>query len=348
MCNGEEHVPLKIECWDWDKSSAPDFIGHCHTTQAELLNPHVRFELINPKYQAKKKKYTNSGVIEVLQCSRRKVYSFIDYLRGGTQFTLMVAVDFTGSNGDYNQPNSLHYLNPNAQNEYERAMWAVGNILDNYDQSKMYPVFGFGGKPSWLGGRLDHCFAINGNPQNPFIAGIPSIIQAYHQALPQVTLSGPTLFEHVIRNAINVARSTPQGLFYHVLLLLTDGEIHDMQQTITAIVEASVLPLSIIIVGLGTDDFTNMEILDSDGQSLRDSHGRSAVRDIVQFVPFRKFGGNPYLLAQEVLAEIPKQIEDHMRTIGHIPIIPEEIPLYALDPIATVIPEATAPSTEEA
>eukprot|EP00358_Blepharisma_japonicum_P001117 CAMPEP_0202948852 /NCGR_PEP_ID=MMETSP1395-20130829/14701_1 /ASSEMBLY_ACC=CAM_ASM_000871 /TAXON_ID=5961 /ORGANISM="Blepharisma japonicum, Strain Stock R1072" /LENGTH=61 /DNA_ID=CAMNT_0049651329 /DNA_START=856 /DNA_END=1041 /DNA_ORIENTATION=+ len=60
---------------------------------------------------------------------------------------MMVAIDFTGSNGDYTMPNSLHYLSNTAQNEYERAIWGVGSILDNYDNSKMYPVFGFGGKP---------------------------------------------------------------------------------------------------------------------------------------------------------------------------------------------------------
>jgi len=76
----------------------------------------------------------------------------------------MAAIDFTGSNGDYTQPNSLHFLRQNYQNEYERAIWAVGSILENYDNSKMYPVFGFGGKPSWGNGQGNHCFPINGNP----------------------------------------------------------------------------------------------------------------------------------------------------------------------------------------
>ena len=51
---------------------------------------------------------------------------------------------------------------------------------------------------------------------------------------------------------------------YSVLLILTDGEIHDMEQTKDLVVDASVLPLSIIIVGVGEADFTSMEILDGD------------------------------------------------------------------------------------
>ena len=41
---------------------------------------------------------------------------------------------------------------------------------------------------------------------------------------------------------------------YLVMLIITDGEIHDMQQSIQQIVNASRLPLSILIVGVGNDD----------------------------------------------------------------------------------------------
>ena len=53
---------------------------------------------------------------------------------------------------------------------------------------------------------------------------------------------------------------------YFILLVLTDGEITDMDETIKAIVEASYLPLSIIIVGVGSANFSNMEYLDADKQ----------------------------------------------------------------------------------
>lgn len=65
--------------------------------------------------------------------------------------------------------------------------------------------------------------------------------------------------------------------------------ITDLDQTRTAIVNASKLPMSIIIVGVGGADFGAMEFLDGDDGVLRSSAGEPAVRDIVQFVPFRKF-----------------------------------------------------------
>ena len=98
---------------------------------------------------------------------------------------------------------------------------------------------------------------------------------------------------------------------YQILLILTDGEIHDMDQTVDLIVNSCNLPLSIIIVGIGNAEFSNMVRLDGDN-GLYSSNGRKANRDIVQFVPFREVKMNQDLLAQELLAELPGQVVQYM------------------------------------
>lgn len=87
---------------------------------------------------------------------------------------------------------------------------------------------------------------------------------------------------------------------YYILLVLTDGVVTDMADTREAIVRASHLPMSIIIVGVGNADFTDMQTLDGDDGVLRSLRGEPALRDIVQFVPFRELksvsaweGGGP-------------------------------------------------------
>ena len=74
-----------------------------------------------------------------------------------------------------------------------------------------------------------------------------------------------------------------------MLLILTDGVISDLPATRDAIVLASTLPMSIIIVGVGQADFTAMNILDGDDGVLKGTGGQPVRRDIVQFVPFREF-----------------------------------------------------------
>lgn len=100
---------------------------------------------------------------------------------------------------------------------------------------------------------------------------------------------------------------------YHILLILTDGSIHDMRESKDLIVEASGLPLSIIIIGIGEADFSNMIELDGDEKILRNSSSKPALRDIVQFVEFNQFkSGELSLLAEEVLKEVPDQIVSYM------------------------------------
>ena len=99
-----------------------------------------------------------------------------------------------------------------------------------------------------------------------------------------------------------------------------------MDETVDSLVEASFLPISVIIIGIGDADFTNMEILDSDDSVLTDKNGRKADRDLVQFVPFKNYKYNGELLAQEVLEEIPKQVIEYYQ---HQKIPPRE-PIYNL------------------
>lgn len=49
------------------------------------------------------------------------------------------------------------------------------------------------------------------------------------------------------------------------MILMTDGQINDFNDTVDRIIKASSLPLSIIIVGIGDKDFGQIKALDSDG-----------------------------------------------------------------------------------
>ena len=68
-----------------------------------------------------------------------------------------------------------------------------------------------------------------------------------------------------------------------MLLILTDGVINDLDSTKAAIIEASSEPISIVIVGVGEADFSQMQALDSD-EALLTHNRKTATRDIVQFV----------------------------------------------------------------
>ena len=95
-------------------------------------------------------------------------------------------------------------------------------------------------------------------------------------------------------------------------MILTDGIINDMNETVDSLVESSFLPISVIIIGIGDDtDFTNMHKLDADDDPLYDKKERKADRDLVQFVPFKDYQNDGEKLSEQVLEEIPRQIVEY-------------------------------------
>lgn len=204
----------------------------------------------------------------------QKRITFLDYIFGGTEISLQVAVDFTASNGDPSNPNSLHYMGGAARgpNQYLRAIHAVGGILEQYDTDKQYPVYGFGGRLQETP-ETSHCFALNGDIFRPEVAGVQGILNVYQHAIQRVSLHGPTYFAPILNYVRGYCQQKAQELSqynqqYTILLILTDGAIMDMQATIDAIVAASGLPLSVVIVGVGGADFSSMETLDADDAPL--------------------------------------------------------------------------------
>ncbi|XP_042366289.1 copine-3-like isoform X2 [Plectropomus leopardus] len=323
LCGGDVEKSIKVDCYDYNSSGSHDFIGSFQTTLSQIQQGSqtyaAEFECINSKKKQKKRGYKNSGVIIVKKCKIVKEYTFLDYIMGGCQINFTIAIDFTGSNGDPNTPQSLHYINPQGYNEYLAAIWSVGNVIQDYDSDKLFPALGFGAliPPTW---KVSHEFPINFNPSDPFCAGIEGVVQAYQQCLPQVKLYGPTNFSPIINHVAHFGRQAVQqetASQYFVLLIITDGVITDMDETRRAIVNASRLPMSIIIVGVGGADFSAMEFLDGDEGILRSAEGEAAMRDIVQFVPFRQFqNAGTAALAQSVLAELPDQVTSFFNLFG--------------------------------
>uniref|UniRef100_A0AAR2K4H6 C2 domain-containing protein n=1 Tax=Pygocentrus nattereri TaxID=42514 RepID=A0AAR2K4H6_PYGNA len=308
LCNGDYDRAIKIEVYDWDRDGGHDYIGEFKTSYRELSKGQSQF-----------------NVWEVRSVTKLS----------SQQVTLLSCVIMCNPS----QPTSLHYMNPYQLNAYAMALRAVGEIIQDYDSDKMFPALGFGAKlpPD---GRVSHEFALNGNPENPYCSGIEGVLEAYYRSLKSVRLYGPTFFSPVINHVARYASLVKDGSEYFILLIISDGVISDMAQTKESIVNASCLPMSIIIVGVGSAEFD--EMIELDGDEVRiSSRGRFAERDIVQFVPFRDYvdhRGNHILsmarLAKDVLAEIPDQFLHYMRTRGIKPNLSP--PFYSSKPLSAL------------
>ena len=327
LCNADHHRTLRFSVDDWEANGSHHHIGELETCVADLLSGKAERPLVSKKKKQKKgEKYANSGLLLVNSCQIELQPTFLDFISGGTELSFTVAIDFTASNGSPQDPRSLHYNDPTgAPNQYVTAIRAVGSIVQDYDSDRLFPALGFGARVP-PDGRVSHEFFLN-LQENPYCEGVDGILAAYYQSLNAVQLYGPTNFAPVINHVAKFAtafQNDPSN--YFVLLIITDGVITDLDATKNSIIAASSLPLSIIIVGVGVEDFSAMDELDADDSLLR-NNGLTAERDIVQFVEMQKFlrkqgshvTWNKEMLAKEVLAEIPDQLVGYMKKKGFAP-----------------------------
>lgn len=139
LCNGDNDRTIKIDCYDNRNDGDHKLIGTCQTCLRTLkkgVGEHNKYSL---RKTMKSKEQT--GTLELMNITVTEELSFVDYIRGGTQMHFAVSIDFTASNGSPMDPQSLHFLS-SVPNSYEIALRSVGEIIQCYDTSKMYPAFG--------------------------------------------------------------------------------------------------------------------------------------------------------------------------------------------------------------
>jgi hypothetical protein len=250
----------------------------------------------------------------------RKIYRFTDYLQGGMKIALIIGIDFTSSNMQIEDPVSLHYWDNDHFNSYESVINTCGHMVAYYDYDQLFPVFGFGAK---LPGNdnVNYCFPINFN-DNPDIYTVENILKEYRKCLTKITFAEPTNFAPIIQKAIDMCNQSNDPYTYNILMILTDGQIDDILDTIELLVKASDMPLSLIIIGIGGADFSRMGFLDADIAPLVNKLGVQAKRDFIQFVEYRKFQNDSHKLASEVLRELPSQVEEYYKMKNIQPNIP--------------------------
>jgi hypothetical protein len=201
----------------------------------------------------------------------------------------------------------LHYRSrePGFTNAFDYSIKAVGEVLAPYKLDGAYPVLGFGAK---VNGERRYCFPLVEDPDRPQASRVESVLARYHHALNSVELAGPTNCAQVVRWAHEWAETQfATARIYTVLLIITDGVINDLQDTIAAIVDAERQPLSIVIIGLGVGTFAEMAILRANNKRLS-ARGVKMARDTVHFATFRNFRERPAaMLGAEALVDIPRQ-----------------------------------------
>ncbi|KAL8134761.1 E3 ubiquitin-protein ligase RGLG4 isoform X2 [Apium graveolens] len=170
---------------------------------------------------------------------------------------LIIGIDFTKSNewtGKVSFNNrSLHAIG-DTRNPYEKAISIIGKTLAPFDEDNLIPCFGFGDATT----HDEEVFSFHSD-HSP-CHGFEEVLDCYRRVAPNINLS------------VNIVEKS--GGQYHILVIIADGQVSrsadirekelspQEEKTIQSIVNASVHPLSIVLVGVGDGPWEDMRKFD--------------------------------------------------------------------------------------
>ena len=125
------------------------------------------------------------------------------------------------------------------------------------DEDGMIPVFGFGDMKT----TDKSVFSLAVDSPDGACRGMEEVLKRYAETAVALEgkMSGPTSFVPIIEKAIEIVQITKK---YHVLIIIADGQVTNVEKNIDAIFRASEYALSIVMVGVGDGPWDDMKIFD--------------------------------------------------------------------------------------
>lgn len=188
-----ESDPIRFELCEFNKSKGNLYLGDCEISLEKLLKKSLSSVNI----------LKNNWVIGQLNIEMNKIvrHTFLNYIYAGTEVSLIVGIDFSKSNKNPWEYDSLHKISENNENDYINALKSIVEILQYYDHDNKIPVYGFGAKLPPSFGIVSQCFALNGNFFSPEVYGLEEVLKVYLKTVKNVKFHGPQIFSEILNMA---------------------------------------------------------------------------------------------------------------------------------------------------
>ena len=264
--------------------------------------------------------------------------TFLQYISGGCEFRVIIAIVLTSSNGNTRDEQSLHYFDDHNKNGYEESLYSICTILLKYDSYQKYPVYGFGIKHCSIDNNdstddrsIDPCYRL----RNDDADGADGILQLYRKKFRSGLIMVTTRhYASVIEQAGKDAlENFDKHQSYTILLLFTNGCPDDYNETIKVLNDVDNAPLSIVIIGVGEnnieqlDTIRHIEDISTHTMDTIDDN-ETGQRDKVRLLHMNHEIKQDYdKLTSAALDTIPKQLETYFHRKGiylNAPIVQEE------------------------
>ena len=252
--------------------------------------------------------------------------SIFDFFKGGLKLSCFISVDYSNEITNPLKNTTINYIN---------ILQNVSSAISNYTKNHLFYAFGFGARPRNTFSNIN-VFSLNMNEKDSSINTIEKVIQNFNSCLsknliePQENRNISSLIKKITNEIYNLYELR----FYNVSFILTRGNIekNDIQKTIDAIIESSYLPLTIFVIGIGKNDFSQIQKIIGSNHKYS-SLGMEKMRNNILFTSLiDDFSNSDEKLISWCIKELTKQIINFYELTKTSPenIYQEELNLFGI------------------
>ena len=312
ICGGDLDENLRVTFWESQSHIEDEFLGYAETTLRDIVNTPEDGKMLPIKNRKKVffgagRKLTKTGTMQILRASLKEQATFLQYLHGGCEIDLLLAVDCGAAIDHADEKKASHFIHGALMNNYQVAIDKIGTIMEPYSRSHPFKMFGYNANASIE--QTDNFFKMGDK-----ITGKAGLLKTYEKFFLRgnrfmgrnhESHLGPLITEAIFES---IQESNSRHC-YSVLCILTSGHVSDLQATVDALLRAATdAPLSIVFIGCEDHNLDGLKGYFTKTKVQRSISGVRLSRDNTSFASFTDCGGDPTRVASDVLQELPEQI----------------------------------------
>jgi hypothetical protein len=252
-------------------------------------------------------KNPNSEVISIkiekdISNSEDNKTSLFDFFKCGLKLSCYISLDYSNEINNPLKNTTINYLN---------ILKNISGTISNYTKNHLFYAFGFGARPI-KNFSNQNVFNLNMDEKDSSINTLDKVIQNFNSCLSNNLISPEENrnFSSLIKKITNEIYFLYELRYYNVSFILTRGNLekNDIQKTIDAVIESSYLPLTIFVIGIGKNDFSQIQKFIGSNHKFS-SLGMEKMRNNVLFASLiDDFSNSDEKLISWCIKELSKQI----------------------------------------
>lgn len=330
LCGGDMEADIRVTFWESHTLHEDQYLG-CADTTIDDLSYHVPNTGVMFPIHIKRKyffgagnKLQKTGRMQILKSGLVERPSFLQYLKGGCEFNLIVAVDCEAGIDHKDETKAKQFVHGSWQNNYQAALEKIGVLMESYSRSHHFQMWGFNAQ---VGVEDEESIFI----MNKKVTGKRGLLKTYEKWL----LGGnrfidrqhePRLGPLITKVMYQAIKESERRHCYSLLCVLTSGKAADLKTMMDSINRAATdAPMSIVFIGCEDMGLDTLQHYFERNKIQRSISGVRLSRECASFTSFAECDNDASNVIAEGFRELPEQMVQRFFAWGVNPKSPPKV-----------------------